>query len=156
MKKTSYGYLILIGTLILILSACTQSTPESPREAVGAITSLAGTSWEVESFGGPDDSVPVIAGSRLSVNYLVERYAGYGGCNWFLGVYGMDGSQVRMETAATTTLNCDSEGITEQEQTFMAALLNVAYYKNQDNKMVGYTAENQAASSPISPCRFYP
>ena len=156
MKAVHNWPLILIGTLILILSGCTQSEPESPQEVVGAITSLAGTAWELEAFGGPEDTVPVVPGSRLSVNYFVERYAGYGGCNWFLGVYGLEGINVRMETVATTTLNCESQEIMEQEQTFMAALLDVAYFRNEDNRMVGYTAENQALLSllPTPPAPF--
>ena len=55
-----------------------------------------------ESFGGPDEPLPVLPDTRLTVNYLVERYAGSGGCNWYLGVYSTDGSSLRMQTPATT------------------------------------------------------
>ncbi|MFN2125856.1 MAG: META domain-containing protein [Candidatus Promineifilaceae bacterium] len=156
MKKTYTWPLLLIATLLLVLSACTQSGSESPQQAVGVVKSLAGTAWELEFLGEPDNPVPVIPGSRVGVNYFVERYDGYGGCNWFLGVYGLDDGNMRMETAATTTINCESQEITEQEQTFMAALLNVTQFRNEDNHMVGYTAQNQALLSllPAQPVPF--
>ncbi|MCB0181966.1 MAG: META domain-containing protein [Anaerolineae bacterium] len=146
MKKTDYWYLILMGAFILILSGCSQSTPESPQEAAAEVKSqlaLAGTAWELESIGGPDDLVPVLPDTRLSLNYFVERYAGYGGCNWFLGVYGTDGSSLRMQTPAATTIYCESEGVVQQEATYMTALVNVTEFKMEDGKLAAYTVEDQ-------------
>jgi len=146
MKKTRNWYLILMAALILILSGCSQSTPESPQEAVeekGSQLSLAGTAWVAESFGGPDDTLPVLPDTRLTVNYLVERYAGSGGCNWYLGVYSTDGSSLRMETPATTRIICESAEIMQQEGLFMNSLLNVTEYRMEGDKLVAYTVENQ-------------
>lgn len=70
----------------------------------------------------------------MSVNYFVERYIGYDGCNWFLGFYGVDGGKISMEAATTTTLDCASEALTEQEQTYLVALRDVAEYRNEENR----------------------
>ena len=146
MKKTPGWYLILMGALILTLSGCFQSTPESPQEAVEekvSQLSLAGTAWEAESFGGPDDTLPVLPDMRPTVNYLVERYAGSGGCNWYLGVYSTDGSSLRMQTPATTRTICESAEIMQQEGLFMDSLLNVTEYRMEGDKLLAYTVENQ-------------
>jgi len=146
MKNTLNWHLILMGAFLLMLSGCFQSTPESPQEAVAEVRAqlaLAGTAWELESMGGPGDTVPVIPGSRLSLNYLVERYAGYGGCNWFMGVYDTDDSNLRMEIPTKTTIFCESESVTQQEATYMSALVNVTEYSIEDDKLIGYAVENQ-------------
>jgi heat shock protein HslJ len=146
MKKTLTWVLILMGALTLILSSCSQSTPESPQEAVEekvSQLSLAGTAWEAESFGGPDDTLPVLPDTRLTVNYLIERYAGSGGCNWYLGVYSTDGSSLRMQTPATTRLICESAEIMQQEGLFMNSLLDVTEYRMEGDKLVAYTVEDQ-------------
>jgi heat shock protein HslJ len=142
-----------------MLNGCFQSTPESPQQAVEEAMSqlsLAGTAWEVESFGGPDDLLPVLPDTRPTVNYLAERYAGSGGCNWYLGVYGTDGSNLRMETPATTTLICEPAGIMQQEAQFMTSLLNVTEYKMEGDKLAAYTVENQRLMTlvPSQPAPF--
>jgi len=158
-KKTLSWYLILVGILILTLSGCSQSTPESPQEAVEekvSQLSLAGTAWELESFGGPDDTIPVLPDTRPTVNYLVERYAGSGGCNWYLGVYSTDGSSLRMQMPAQTRLICESQEVMEQEGTFVGALLNVTEYKIEGDKLVAYTVEDQRMLTlvPAQPAPF--
>jgi len=159
MKKTPTWYLILMTVLILTLSACFQSTPETPKEAVEekvAQLSLAGTSWEVESFGGPDDTVPVLPDVRPTVNYLVERYAGSGGCNWYVGIYSTDGSSLRMQTPATTRTICELPEVNEQEALFMTSLLNVTEHRIEGDKLVVYTVENQRMVTfvPAQPAPF--
>jgi heat shock protein HslJ len=146
MKRTIGWYLLLMGALALVLSSCGQSTPESPQEAVEETISqlsLAGTAWEVESFGGPDDTLPVLPDVRPTVNYLVERYAGSGGCNWYSGVYNTDGSSLRMQTPATTRTICESAEVMQQEGLFMDSLVNVTGYRMEGDKLVAYTVEDQ-------------
>ena len=146
MKRTLAWYLVLMAALILILGGCSQGTPESPQEVVEETVSqlsLAGTAWEAESFGGPDDTLPVLPDTRLTVNYLVERYAGSGGCNWYLGVYSTDGSSLRMQTPATTWALCESAEIMQQEGFFLDSLVNVTEYRMEGDKLAAYTVENQ-------------
>jgi len=137
---------MLMGAFILIMTGCSQSTPESPQQSAEEVRdqlALAGTAWELESFGGAGDSVSVIPGSHLTVNYFVDRYAGYGGCNWFLGIYGLEGSTLRMNMPARTSIYCESEGVVEQESTYIGALTNITEYRMEGDKLVGYTVENQ-------------
>ena len=48
----------------------------------------------MESFGDEDDSLAVLPDTKLTLNMLSERYAGYNGCNWFLGVYDVNGVEL--------------------------------------------------------------
>ncbi len=158
MKKILNVRLLLFGIFVLPLSSCFQSTPESPQQAVEEIQSqlsLAGTAWELESFGEPEDELPVLPDTRLTVNYFVERYAGFGGCNWYLGVYTTNGSELRMQTPATTSDICEPAGLMAQEGTFMSSLLNITEYKMEGDQLVGYTVENQRLLT-FNPSRLAP
>ncbi|HMN28791.1 MAG TPA: META domain-containing protein, partial [Caldilineaceae bacterium] len=134
-----------------------QRMAQPPATGQGLLP-LSMTAWVLESFGEPEDNLPVIPGTRPSVNFLVERYTGYGGCNWFLGVYtsGTDGS-LRMQTPATSIpAVCEPAGVMGQETTFMSALLNVTEYQIEEGKLVGYTVQNQRmlTLSPAEPVPF--
>ena len=48
---------------------------------------LAGTEWQLESMLEGDAAVKVIPGSAPSLAFAVDRYAGYGGCDWFVGLH---------------------------------------------------------------------
>jgi heat shock protein HslJ len=145
----------------LVVTACTRSeptpTPPPAVRATQAVTnlSLVNSSWQVESFGGPDDQLDVLPDTQLTVHLGVERYAGDGGCNWFLGVYELDGSSLRFMTPAMSDAICDElPGVTEQEATYISTLENITDYRMDGDKLLGYTVEDQlmvtfAPAAPI-------
>ena len=148
MNKIFDRILPWVGVLtLLVLAACNSSpTPESPQQAVEEASdrlSLAGTAWELEFFGKPDDGLTVQAGTQLTVNYFVGRYTGSGGCIWYLGVYNADSNNLLMETPARTRLLCEPSEIMVQEGTFMDSLLAITSYEMEGEKLVGYTGGDQ-------------
>ena len=105
---------------------------------------LAGTSWELESFGEPGDLVPSEPNVRSTLNLVVDRYVGTGGCNFFLGVYSVEENELRMDSPATTMVECEEPaGVMDQESTFNSALLNSTHYEIADDKLYLYTVEDQ-------------
>jgi heat shock protein HslJ len=116
---------------------------------------LAGTTWALESFGEPEDNLPVITGTHLTLNFMVDRYAGDGGCDWFLGVYTADTDHLlRLQTPAQSRLGCTTP-IATQQGTFLTSLLNITEYDLNEGKLIGYTVQNQrlvtfAPAEPVS------
>jgi len=106
---------------------------------------LIGTSWQADSFGGPDpaDQLAVIPGSRLTLNIGPVRYGGTGGCNFFLGVYEVDGDVMRFMTPATTVATCTPPEVMNQEGTYLASLRNIIAYSKDGDQLLGYTADDQ-------------
>ncbi|HXV98376.1 MAG TPA: META domain-containing protein [Anaerolineae bacterium] len=147
LKKIIRHPIIWLGILMLALAGCGNPTPESPAEAVEEKASelqLAGTAWELESIGEPEDNIGVIEGSHPTLNMMVDRYVGFGGCNWFLGVYGVSDDTLRFQMPASTPLLCDEPpGVMNQEGTYMTALLNVTEFQKEGDKLIAYTVENQ-------------
>jgi heat shock protein HslJ len=149
MKLTKALFLIAMITAILLFAGCQAAQPEPtppPEEQLEMAVQrveLIGSSWEVESFGGEDDQLAVIPDSALTLNIFIERYAGYDGCNWFLGVYGVDGDTLRFNTPAMTSFICKDEAISAQGATYDAALVNITRYEMDGDKLVTYTVGDQ-------------
>jgi heat shock protein HslJ len=157
--------LALIFGALMLLNACQPAepptpTPEAAEQVAQAVEglSLIGTSWQVESFGGPapEETLPVIPDTRLTVNFGIERYAGNGGCNWFLGVYSVEGESMRFMTPAQTRIYCEPDAVMQQEATFMSSLWNVLSYQKDGEKLLGYTTQDQLLLTlvPADPVAF--
>lgn len=145
---------ILSLSVILTLAACGagggQETPApAPVQTAAAVQeaasqlALVGTAWEVESIGEPGNEVAVLPGTELTVNFLVDRYAGAGGCNWFLGTYSVDESSLVMYPPAESGLQCEPVEIMNQESMYMSALINVTNYRIEGEKLLAFTVEDQ-------------
>jgi heat shock protein HslJ len=112
-------------------------------EQVVTPLTLAGTAWELQSFGEPEDLLPAMPGTRLTLNFMVEKYAGFGGCDWYLGVYAAQADHMlRFQTPAQTRVGCTVD-IATQQGTFITSLLNVTEYDLLDGKLIAYTVMNQ-------------
>jgi len=162
MNHRLYQFSILgaLVLLALLLGACIQEpeppTPESPQEALAPLQ-LAGTAWQYEYLGEKSDDIPVIEGTRPTLAILLTRYAGNGGCNYYLGAYETDGSAITFWTPAQTSVICDEpEGIMEQEGTFISGLLNTIEYDLEDGNLVLYSTNRQrlVTLSPMDPVPF--
>jgi heat shock protein HslJ len=153
-KLTRVTILIAVITLSL-LAGCQATQPEptpAPEEQLQMAVQraeLIGSSWEVESFGGEDDALAVIPGSALTLNMFVERYGGYDGCNWFIGVYAVDGDTLRFDTPAITSFICQDEAISAQGATYDSALVNITRYEMEGDKLVTYTVGDQKMATFI-------
>ncbi len=147
----------LVGMLfvtVLLLGGCggEQAAPDATPLPVDSNTTtevevsnaaLIGTSWELEAIGEPGDDLKALPTVRSTLNYLGERYIGYGGCNFFLGVYSAEGQALIMYSPAMSEVVCEDTAVANQEDTFMSALLNTIEYEIVDGKLLGYTDENQ-------------
>jgi heat shock protein HslJ len=159
LRKIVHPSLLWLGILILALAGC-NPTPESPAEAAKELASelqLAGTAWEMDSIGEPGNDVAAIESNRPTLNMFVDRYAGFSGCNWFLGVYTVGEGTLRFETPATTPLYCqDPSGVMDQEASYISALKNITEFRMEGDKLLAYTVENQRllTFSPADPVPF--
>jgi heat shock protein HslJ len=146
--------------LLVFASACRQGEAEptataSPAEAeataeaiaddVVAAYPIAATAWELEFFGPPEERLPMLPDTRATVVYFWDRYAGFDGCNWFLGVYGADTEGVlRMQTPSRTPNYCTTPaGIDQQAATYGSSLLNTTEYEFEGEQLLGYTVDDQ-------------
>ena len=149
--------LVIMSVCAFLLVGCLEIRPRDPEdqatataemieekvEDIEAGLSLAGTAWELDYFFEPDERLPVLPGTRLTTYFLVDRYGGFSGCNWYLGIYEADETELRMYTAAETPGICTPPAVMEQEATFKSAMVNVIEYELQDEQLIGYTTDKQ-------------
>lgn len=137
----------VLFSLALVAGCGEEPTPTpSPAEQVELAAEraeLIGSSWQVESFGGEDDSLAVLPDTKLTLNMLADRYAGYNGCNWFLGVYDVNGEELRFNTPAITSFICEDEDVSAQAATYSSALVNITRFEMDGDKLVTYTVGDQ-------------
>jgi len=157
---THYRAILLTMVLVLIIgivAGCAAPPPTStpsPVEAaatveavvteVAAAYALAGTAWTFAYFGPPEASVPVMPDTRASVNYFIDRYAGFDGCNWFLGAYTAtaDG-ELRNFTPSSTRNVCEPPELQDQSDTFVSALLNSIEFEMDGEQLAQNTSDDQ-------------
>lgn len=145
--------LALLMTAVAGCGAAPASTPDAMQAAavstaevaeIEAAHPLIATAWNVDYFGPPDEPVPMLPDSRASVTYFWDRYAGFDGCNFLLGVYAADSQgQLTMYAPAITTNVCEPQAIFDQAVLFQSSLLNVTSYALEGEKLTASTVEDQ-------------
>jgi heat shock protein HslJ len=149
--------IFLVAVLVTLAAGCGMAEPEptpNPTQAMAtaevaaeeivAAYPLAATAWEAEYFGPPEASVPMLPDTRATVIYFWERYAGFDGCNWFLGVYSADAEgELRNQTPSQTLYMCGPEELYEQSALYVSSLLNVTEYRIEGEQLIQSTVNDQ-------------
>ncbi len=151
------GFLLIIA-LIFTLAACGEPAPPSPEEAADEIAEaatqaentvlLTDSAWALEMIGGPGDELPLIEGVTPTLNFFVERYTGFSGCNYYLAAFDIDVDSISMYGPTQTVLQCDKpDGVMEQEATFIGILQNSTAYRVDEDKLTLFTVGDQALAT---------
>lgn len=86
MKNLKVFLYLLLGTVVLGLSACAPSNGGTPTQESG--TSLLKAQWRLVSYGEAGLETPVIEETEVLLQFEDEnQLAGYGGCNMFTAEY---------------------------------------------------------------------
>jgi heat shock protein HslJ len=149
----------LLVVAALLLGACAPAPTPAPAaaaatridEAAAAVAetkaevALVGSQWQLESLFGGAAAVPVVPGTRPTLGFQVERFVGFGGCDYFLGAYtAKEDGNLDIQQPASTTGGCLNEPkAIDQQGTYMSALASTVRYEEQDGKLVLYTTGDQ-------------
>jgi heat shock protein HslJ len=151
-------WLIIVVSLLLALAAgCgteepdptpnpaeTEATGEAAVEDFVAAYPLAATAWDLDYLFTPEEPLAMLPDTRATVIYFWERYTGFDGCNWFLGVYSATAEgELRMQTPASTLNVCAPVELMEQAATYGSAMLNVTEYQLEGGQLIGNTVDDQ-------------
>ena len=99
---------------------------------------LEGTSWDVIACNnGREAVVSVIIGTEITANFGGDgQLTGSAGCNNYVTKYRTEGNSITISSAvATTRKACPEEGVTEQENAYLAALQTADTYKIEGTNM---------------------
>jgi heat shock protein HslJ len=153
----SISLTLLVAVLLALAAGCGAAEPAptpGPAEAkatagaaveeVAAAYALAATAWELDYFGPPEQPLPMLPETRATVLYFWDRYAGFDGCNWFLGVYSATAEgELRMQMPSRTLNLCGPEELYTQAALYMSSLQNVTEYQLEGEQLIANTVDDQ-------------
>jgi heat shock protein HslJ len=102
-----------------------------------SVASLTGPTWRVTSYNnGMHAVVSTLPGPEVSMVFSDDaRVSGNTGCNLFNGPYTLSGSSISFGPLATTRRVCASDGASQQEQQFLAALNATTTYELRGDRL---------------------
>jgi heat shock protein HslJ len=121
-----------------------KATAGAAVEEVVAAYSLAATAWDLDYFGPPEQPLPMLPNTRATVIYFWDRYAGFDGCNWFLGVYSATAEgELRMQMPSHTPNLCGPEELYTQAALYFSSIQNVTEYRLEGGQLIANTVNDQ-------------
>ena len=122
-----------------ITAAATRATTAEPAGS-SQQNSLAGTRWQLVSFGAPGDETPVIEGSAITLEFGLDgQSTGSGSCNSYGGEYHAQDSTLSFNQIIQTEMACVDTGLMDQEQHYFQALQTAGRFElTQDQLMIWY------------------
>jgi len=165
-QRTTPRYLwatILIA--LLAITGCTlpplaTGTPSAPAENTPAATTepaattpaesgaetegdpLAGSNWQLTTFGPTGAETPVVTDSVVTLAFSADGAAGGNtGCNSFGGEYTVEGDTLQLGELVSTLMACADETVMAQEQAYLQALQSAARFEvTPDQLTIWYDA----------------
>ena len=147
--RLSFRFLLLSAIALLMLAGCAQESQEptpapEATEAFEAAIELVGTSWQLDYLGEDEAAGAALEGVRSTLNFLVGRYLGSAGCNWYQGLYDATGGPLSLKTPGLTSTVCsEPPGVMDQEGLYFGALISVTDYAVDGDKLVLYRDGDQ-------------
>jgi heat shock protein HslJ len=136
MKSTKTILMTLLAATLLLAAACSPraevspTSPPAPTLLPPAADEIAGTQWQLVSFGTLGAEAPVAAGTSLTLVFDEHGQAsGQGGCNSFGGGYKADSQTITFEALAQTLRACVDDSANQQEAKYMDALQSAGRYE---------------------------
>ncbi len=98
---------------------------------------LAGTRWDVTSINNGQAISTLLDGTFATIEFGADgRISGNGGCNTYSASYQVNGSSLSIgQTQATQMMCAEPEGLSTQEQEFLAALQRTASFRLEGNSL---------------------
>ncbi len=135
MKSSKISLMTFAAAALLLVAACSPRVEASPGSQPAptllppAADEIAGTQWQLVSFGAVGAEVPVIAGTSLTLGFDEHsQVSGQGGCNSFGGGYKADSQTITFMSLAQTLRACVDDSANQQEAKYMEALDSAGQY----------------------------
>lgn len=119
--------------------------PEEPRPEFP--DSLVTFDWRLESVGTTGESVPVLSGTEITLNFAFGgELRGSAGCNSYFAGYELgEDARILIQQIGTTRMACgDPEGVMAQESQYLIALSQATFFAIDDERLTLFDRERNA------------
>jgi heat shock protein HslJ len=101
------------------------------------LSPLFGTRWILQSYGMPDQDMPIVPGSSVTLEFqLGGQAAGRGGCNSYGTTYEAIEDALSFGAVVATDVACVDSGIMEQEIMFFEALQSATRFEMAEEQLI--------------------
>jgi len=91
---------------------------------------LEGTHWQLSAMrSGQEESAPVAAAARVTLQFQGGRINGSAGCNRFFGAYAAEGNKLAITAIGTTRMACPEPQMT-LERAYLAGLHTITTFES--------------------------
>ncbi len=153
----SISLTIAVAVLLALVTGCGGAEPQptpAPAEVqatagaavdeIAASYPLVSTAWDLDFFGPPDQPLAMLPDTRATVLFFWDRYAGFDGCNFFLGVYtATSEGELRMMTPSRTPNICSPVELYDQSLLYDSSMQNVTAYRIEGEQLIADTVNDQ-------------
>lgn len=144
MKKT-IARLFAIGLALAALVPAAFAAP-------GHDDTLAGTSWQLVSYGTGDAPTPALDGHAVTLQFTTDgQLAGNGGCNLYNGSYSVDNGALTVSPVVSTRRACIDDPVTQQESAYLALLQAAKSYTLDGGRLILTTSDGQQITFSATP-----
>jgi heat shock protein HslJ len=116
---------------------------DAPGEPINSSIDLAGTSWNLVTFGGSN----LIEGTSFILRFNVDQVSGYAGCNSFIAAYRINGDQISIEGIGIRDMAClEPEGLMKQELFLLEFIATAERFEQIEGCLYLYRGDGKALS----------
>ena len=121
---------LVVSTTTLVVVVNHVSRPHVTPDEHPGTSSLAGTTWLLESIGPSGNLRPALAAVEVTLTFSDDgRVSGNASCNSYFGQYVSDtDGALSISGLGSTKMYCHEPGVMQQEQDFLAALSQAQHY----------------------------
>jgi heat shock protein HslJ len=133
MKENGKVNLLTIALVLgLFLASCGQTNGTGEELSKDP---LAGTEWQLVSYGDPDEPTAVIQVRIPTISFEEGEVGGSGSCNSYGGSYSVEGERLQFGEMAWTEMACGEVGVMDQETAFLSILTAVESFDLSDGSL---------------------
>jgi len=122
-----FVFLLAVGAIAVISTACSSTGGASPSAAGGAGGTIEGVTWKLSSFLSGSTSTTVPAGVTVDARFADGKVAGSGGCNRYSGPAPVTGSTIKIGPLVSTQMACAGPA-SDVESAYLADLAKVTSF----------------------------
>lgn len=133
----------------LVLAACMPIQPEETPSGTAtpvpgdAVDDLAGTQWQLISFGPAENEMPAVPGAMVTLEFGADGHAGgNSGCNSYGGPYTVEGDTITFGEMVSTLMACADTSVMEQEGQYLDALSSAGHFALEGDQLTLWYGED--------------
>lgn len=115
--------------------------PVVPSVTATAANPLAGTHWNLVSYGAPGQEKPVISGSQIMLVFEGDsRAGGTTGCNSYSSPYQVQGETITFGEITSNLIACADQDVGAQEVAFLQALASAERFEHGEGRLAIFSS----------------